>query len=148
MNTLCTLIVWAGMHYATPQWVEAQIPAKWWSTYEIHIVKYGTPITQVLKDIDPKTTGLIGFSAGGLDVLANYRQDYALVVLLDPSTRDKYSKVDFGPNTLMYYNPVNWGGTNLSISRVAEKVKASGGYAELQKKPHADILKNFFNTYL
>jgi len=62
-SALCTLIIWGGMYYATPDWMDKQIPEWMWSRYEIIIYPYGTPLTM---DYDPKTTGLIGFSAGGL----------------------------------------------------------------------------------
>jgi hypothetical protein len=83
MNSLlCTIIIWGGMHYATPKWMNQQIPEWMWGQYEIYIVPYGTPLSQIKKDIDPKTTGLIGFSAGGLDVLKNYSKDYAFIGLI------------------------------------------------------------------
>ena len=146
MNALCTLIIWGGMHYATPAWMEKQIPAWMWSRYEIHIAPYGTKLSSIA-NVDPKTTGLIGFSAGGLDVLRNYSQDYALVVLLDPSTRIDYAKTAYTTNTYMFYNQSNWGGTNKSMDEVANQINATGGKAVSMKLKHNEIPAYFFNHF-
>lgn len=147
INTLCTLIVWGGMHYATPEWMEKQIPQWMWGEYEIFIVPYGTPLKDVRQNIDPKTTGLIGFSAGGLDVLKNYSKDYAFIGLIDPSTRTNYAKVEYGPNTFMVYDADNWGSINQSLESVARQVIKTGGKAAEVKMDHSAIPKYFFETH-
>jgi len=146
MNALCTLIIWCGMHYATPAWMKKQIPAWMWSRYEIHIVPYGTKLSSIAY-INPKTTALIGFSAGGLDVLRNYSQDYALVVLLDPTTKIHYANTDYGDNTYMFYNQANWGRTNRSMVEVADQINATGGRAESINLPHNKIPAYFFSIF-
>jgi hypothetical protein len=134
------------MHYATPAWMKKQIPAWMWSRYEIHIVPYGTKLSSIA-DINPKTTALIGFSAGGLDVLRNYSQDYALVVLLDPTTKIHYASTDFSNNTYMFYNEANWGRTNRSMVEVADQINATGGRAESINLPHNKIPAYFFSIF-
>ncbi len=144
MNSICTIIIWGGMHYANPNWMDKQIPAWMWLRYEIIIYPYSTPLTM---DYDPKTTALIGFSAGGLDVLKNYKKEYAFIGLIDPSTREKFVTVNYGSNTHMLYNHNNWGGTNKSMRPVAEQINKTGGEAVYVNLPHKDIPKQFFNTY-
>ncbi len=148
MNSLlCTIVIWGGMHYATPEWMNKQVPKWMWSEYEIYIVPYGTPLSSVKKDIDPKTTGLIGFSAGGLDVLKNYNEDYAFIGLIDPSTTKAYTKVDYSSNTLMIYNDKNWGGINRSLKKVADQVNNTGGKSTSVNLGHSSIPKYFFEHY-
>ena len=148
MNSLlCTLIIWGGMHYATPKWMNQQIPDWMWGQYEIYIVPYGTPLSQIKKDIDPKTTGLIGFSAGGLDVLKNYNKDYAFIGLIDPSTKEVYTKVDYNSNTFMIYNDKNWGDINKSLKKVANQINNTGGKSTFVNLGHSSIPKYFFEYY-
>ena len=145
MNSiLCTLIIWGGMYYATPDWMDKQIPAWMWSRYEIIIYPYGTPLTM---DYDPKTTGLIGFSAGGIDVLKNYKKDYAFIGLIDPSTRVNFTTTDYSDNVIMIYNVSNWGGSNKSMKPVADQVNKCGGKAISLSMGHKNMPSYFFKTY-
>ena len=148
MNSLlCTIIVWGGMHYATPKWMNEQIPEWMWGEYEIFIAPYGTPLNKIKTDIDPKTTALIGFSAGGLDVLNNYKKDYAFVGLIDPSTRDRHAFVEYGPNTFMIYDISNWGDINKNLDNVAAQVIKTGGKVVELNMNHRDMPRYFFETH-
>jgi hypothetical protein len=148
MNSLlCTIIVWGGMYYATPKWMNEQIPEWMWGRYEIFIAPYGTPLNKIKTDIDPKTTALIGFSAGGIDVLNNYKKDYAFVGLIDPSTRDRHAFVEYGPNTFMIYDISNWGDINKNLDNVAAQVIKTGGKAVELNMNHRDMPKYFFETH-
>lgn len=135
------------MHYATPEWMERQLPDWMFDKYEVIIVPYGTPITDIKSQINPSTTAIIGFSAGGIDVLKNYNKNYAFVGLIDPSTRGSYVNTEYGKNTYMMYNPKNWGGANKSLSPVGKRVAATGGTSVLLNMKHSDIPKYFFETY-
>jgi hypothetical protein len=146
MNALCTIIIWGGMYYATPEWISKQIPEWMWSRYEIYIAPYGTKLSNIA-NVNPQTTALIGFSAGGMDVLKNYNQQYALCVLLDPSTRSKYTLIEYGPNTLMFYNAANWGSINKNLTSVANRINETGGNAVSLDLQHADIPKYFFDHF-
>ncbi len=146
MNALCTIIIWGGMYYATPEWISKQIPEWMWSRYEIYIAPYGTKLSTIA-NVNPQTTALIGFSAGGMDVLKNYSHEYALCVLLDPSTRSKYALVEYGPNTLMFYNAANWGSINKNLTAVANRINETGGNAVSLNLQHADIPKYFFDHF-
>ena len=143
---LCTIVIWCGMHYATPAWMKKQVPTWMWSRYEIFIVPYGTPLAVVDPDVDYQTTALVGFSAGGIDVLKNYDSRYAFVGLIDPSTRPSFLKGAYR-NTAIVYNPSVWGNTNKSLVPMAERIKATGGNAERVQLSHSDIPKYFFNKH-
>lgn len=147
INSLCTLIIWAGMYYATPQWMHEQIPDWMWGKYEIYIAPYGTSLSVIKSDIDPKTTGLIGFSAGGLDVLKNYKDEYAFIGLIDPSTRLLFVEKQYDSDVVMVYNYRNWGSTNKSMVPLANKINSCGGTAISLPMKHADIPSYFFKTY-
>lgn len=146
MNALCTIIIWGGMYYATPEWISKQIPQWMWSRYEIYIAPYGTKLSNIA-NVNPQTTALIGFSAGGMDVLKNYSHEYALCVLLDPSTRSKYALIEYGPNTLMFYNAENWGNMNKNLTSVANRINETGGNAVSLDFQHAEIPKYFFDHF-
>jgi hypothetical protein len=142
-----TLIIFCGMYYATPQWCQRQLPTHIKSTYKIYYLKWGTPITQV-PSIDYKSTALIGFSAGGLDVLKNYNEDWKFVGLIDPTCRDKYKNLNFTKNTYMIYNDKNWGGKNKSLKIIANRINFCGGLAKKLDMGHGSQYKYFFETYL
>ena len=135
------------MYYATPQWCERQLPDHVKSTYKIYYLKWGTPIAQV-PSIDYKSTALIGFSAGGLDVLKNYNEDWKFVGLIDPTCRDKYKNLNFTKNTYMIYNDKNWGGKNKSLKIIANRINFCGGLAKKLDMDHGSQYKYFFETYL
>jgi hypothetical protein len=147
MNPLiCTIIVWGGMHYATPKWMEKQIPDWMWSEYEILIAPYGTSLSVIDPTIDYETTALIGFSAGGIDVLKNYDSRYAFIGLIDPSTRPSFLNGTYD-NAAIVYNPSVWGTTNKSLRPMADRINATGGDAERVQLKHSDIPKYFFNKH-
>jgi hypothetical protein len=147
MFSIKTLIIFCGMYYATPQWCEKQLPHHIKEKYTIHYLKYGTSINQVTQPIDYKSTGIIGFSAGGLDVLKYYNQDWAFVGLIDPTCRDKYKTLNFTKNTYMIYNDKNWGGTNKSLKTIANRVNQCGGNVKKIDLDHQSHFKYFFETY-
>jgi hypothetical protein len=143
-----TLIIFCGMYYATPQWCKTQVPDRVKAQYQIYYLRWGTPITQVPHPIDYSTTALIGFSAGGLDVLKNYKGDWKLVGLIDPSCRERYASLRFTGNTRMIYNERNWGGTNSSMGLVARRINQCGGQATRLQLDHPSHFRRFFEMYL
>ena len=147
MTLIKTIIIWCGMYYATPQWMENQIPKHLRYQYEVHIVPYGTPLTKIKHKIDPKTTALIGFSAGGLDVCKNYSPDYAFIGLIDPSTKPSYNQLKYTSNVHMLYDVSNWGNINKNLPSAAKAITNGGGEAIHIDMGHSKIPKYFFQTY-
>jgi len=142
-----TLIIFCGMYYATPQWCQQQLPSHIKESYTIYYLKWGTTIDQVPKPIDYKSTAIIGFSAGGLDVLKYYNKDWGFVGLIDPTCREKYSTTEFSKNTYMIYYEPNWAGKNKSLKTIANRVNSCGGTARQVKISHENQYKYFFETY-
>ena len=147
MTLIKTIIIWCGMYYATPQWMEQQIPEHLRYKYEVHMVPYGTPLSSIKTKIDPKTTALIGFSAGGLDVFKNYNPDYAFIGLIDPSTNPRYNRLKYTNNIHMVYDVSNWGNINKNLSIAADAVTRGGGEAIHIDMGHSEIPKYFFAKY-
>jgi len=147
MYLIKTIIVWCGMYYATPKWMEQQIPPHFKSHYEVYMVPYGTPLSKIKPNIDPKTTALIGFSAGGLDVFKNYNPDYAFIGLIDPSTNPRYNQLKFSNNVHMLYDVSNWGNINKNLPKAADTINKCGGEAIHIDMEHSGIPKYFFIKY-
>jgi len=148
MTLIKTIIIWCGMYYATPQWMEQQIPEHLKSTrYELYIVPYGTPLSSIKTKIHPRTTALIGFSAGGLDVFKNYSPDYAFIGLIDPSTNPRYNQLKYTNNVHMLYDISNWGYINQNLSVAADAITRGGGEAIHIDMGHNEIPKYFFKVY-
>lgn len=148
MTLIKTIIIWCGMYYATPQWMEKQIPEHLKSTkYELYIVPYGTPLSNIKTKINPSITALIGFSAGGLDVFKYYSPDYAFIGLIDPSTSYRYNQLKYTNNVHMMYNISNWGNINKNLYVTADIVIKNGGEAIHLNMEHNKIPKYFFEIY-
>ena len=147
MALIKTIIIWCGMYYATPQWMDKQLPPHLKSKYEVYMVPYGTPLSSIKQNIDPRTTALIGFSAGGLDVFKNYSPDYAFIGLIDPSTDRRYNQLKYINNVHMIYNISNWGYINQNLPVAANAITRGGGEAIHTNMNHSEIPKHFFKTY-
>ena len=147
MTLIKTIIIWCGMYYATPQWMEQQLPSNFKTKYEVYMVPYGTPLPNIKQNIDPRTTALIGFSAGGLDVFKNYSPDYAFIGLIDPSTRTQYNQLKYTNNVHMLYDISNWGNINKNLPSAAKAITNGGGEAIHIDMGHSKIPKYFFQTY-
>ena len=147
MALIKTIIIWCGMYYATPQWMEKQLPPHFKAQYEVYMVPYGTPLNKIKHNIDPKTTALIGFSAGGLDVFKNYSPNYAFIGLIDPSTRAQYNQLKYTNNIHMLYDVSNWGNINKNLPNAAKTITNGGGEAIHIDMGHSEIPKYFFQIY-
>ncbi len=147
MTLIKTIIIWCGMYYATPQWMDKQLPSHFKAQYEVYMVPYGTPLHKIKHNIDPHTTALIGFSAGGLDVFKNYSPDYAFIGLIDPSTNPRYNQLKYHNNVHMLYDVSNWGNINKNLPSAAKAIANGGGEAIHIDMGHSEIPKYFFIKY-
>ena len=147
MTPIKTIIIWCGMYYVTPQWMNKQLPSYLKTQYEVYMVPYGTPLHKIKHNIDPRTTALIGFSAGGLDVFKNYSPDYAFIGLIDPSTKPHYNQLKYTNNVHMVYDVSNWGNINKNLPSAAKAVINGGGEAIHIDMGHSEIPKYFFIKY-
>jgi len=147
MTLIKTIIIWCGMYYATPQWMGKQLPPHFKAQYEVYMVPYGTPLTKIKHNIDPRTTALIGFSDGGIDVFKNYSPNYAFIGLIDPSTRAQYNQLKYTNNVHMLYDVSNWGNINKNLPNAAKAITNGGGEAIHIDMGHSEIPEYFFKTY-
>jgi len=147
MALIKTIIIWCGMYYATPQWMEQQIPNHVKINYELYIIPYGTSLSNIKQNIDPKSTALIGFSAGGLDVFKNYSSDYAFIGLIDPTTNPRYNHLKYTNNIHMLYDISNWGNINKNLPTTVKSIIKGGGEVIHIDMSHSEIPKYFFIKY-
>ena len=155
------IVVYGGISYATPNFMYDQLANSTAKdlllTNHCIFVPYNSTWNNVkdsLQQIQTKySTGeisLVGFSAGGLDVIENYTKDYKVVGLIDNSTNNAALKVNYGKNVIMVYNTKNWGGylkIKALLPKLATKIKQAGGIAEQVNLSHKKIPSYFFETY-
>lgn len=156
------IFVWGGMRYATPSWMMNQIPKKLFYTHIIFLIDYRVNWNEFKPLYDKfmkdkhlanyvNSQSIAGFSAGGYDVYDAYNQNYRVVGLIDPSTKQSYAKLPFSANTKMVYNDRNWGGyatIKKALPIVAKAINEKGGEAEQVNLSHKEIPKYFFSKYV
>jgi len=153
------IIIFGGMYYADPEWMYKQIPKEGLyknivviAPYTISLEKAKSIFEPAIKDYKIKSTSVMGFSAGGLQVQANYSPTWKTAGLIDPSTKSKYLELPFGSNVKMIYNNANWRGNLAGIgtaqTKIDPKIKDEGGYAEKVSITHENIPKYFFEKFL
>lgn len=153
------VIIFGGMYYATPEWMYKQIPKEGLyknivviAPYTMSLKKAKSIFEPALKEYKIKSTSVMGFSAGGLQVQANYDPTWKTAGLIDPSTRTQYLELPFSDNVKMVYNNANWGGNLASIgtiqTKLEPKIKNKGGYSQKVSIAHESIPKYFFEKFL
>jgi hypothetical protein len=153
------IYIFGGMDYATPTWMIEQMPKEILLNNIVIASGYHNSLDSVeeaLKRYMSKRllkkgkSSIIGFSAGGYNVLDNYNNNFKFVGLIDPSNRSKYNTLKFGSNTHMVYNKKNWGAYpsiqgNMDI--LASKIDDGGGLTERVSLQHSKIPSYFFNKF-
>jgi hypothetical protein len=100
--------------------------------------------------IDTANRSIVGFSAGGYNVLNNYNKNWRFVGLIDPSNKPNHQDLPFTTNTHMVYNESNWGSyptIKSQLPKLFSKVKSGGGDGERVSLQHDKIPAYFFNKY-
>ena len=153
------IYVFGGMYYATPTWMLEQMPKEIFLNNIVIASNYHNSFSSVddalkrymdRKLLKKGKSSVVGFSAGGLNVLDTYNRDFKFVGLIDPSNKSKYNSLNFGSNTYMVYNKNNWGAypsiqSNMDV--LASKINDGGGVATSVSLPHKDIPSFFFDKY-
>jgi hypothetical protein len=153
------VIIFGGMYYATPEWMYKQIPTEGFyknivviAPYTMSFEKAKVIYETALKAYTIKSTSVMGFSAGSLQVQNNYSPKWEIAGLIDPSTKSQYLELPFSDNVKMIYNNANWGGNLAPIGTVQAKldtiIKKKGGFAEKVNISHKSIPKYFFEKFL
>lgn len=156
------LLVFGGIPPYGGDWMKSQIPNAVFEKYVVVLPKYHnstydnvvTEYTALLdkKQITISDKSIFGFSGGALRAQENIsKENWAMVGLIDPSTRSAYLTLPFSAKVKMIYNAANWGGypsIKALLPQLAAKINAAGGYAESKIITHLDIPKYFFNKII
>jgi hypothetical protein len=153
------IYLFGGMDYATPTWMLEQMPKEILLNNIVIASSYHNSFDSVdealkrymsRKLLKKGKSSIMGFSAGGYNVLDKYNRNFKFVGLIDPSNKSKYNNLNFGSNTYMVYNKNNWGAYpsiqgNMDV--LASKIEDGGGLAESVSLQHSKIPSYFFNKF-
>ena len=158
-KTYNVIYVFGGMAYADKEWMKEQMSKSYFLNNIVVLSNYTDSFSNAKSelndfmsqnDITADKVSLIGFSAGGLNVLANYSKYYKFVGLIDPSNKPEHLNINFGKNAYMVYNQSNWGSypnIQANLPKLAKKVAAADGYANETSMSHKSIPKYFFENF-
>jgi hypothetical protein len=153
------VVVFGGISYATPTWIMNQVPKELLSKAIFVFAPYTMPYSTVAQNINDfvaknkilvKSTSVIGFSAGGLNVQRAYNKNFKFIGLIDPTTKKENLSTNYGNNVKMVYNDSNWGGypqVKAVLPTLADLVNKVGGGAEKVNLKHDKIPSYFFDKY-
>ena len=158
-NSFNILIVYGGTDYATPSWMLSQIPNSILLNNLIFFAPYTKSINETFSEyteyirnrgFEQKSLSLIGFSAGGVDVMSKYDQNYRFFGLIDPSVSSGDENKNYGSNTHLIYNNSNWGyypSIKALQPKLATKIANGGGSVESVRLSHSEIPKYFWDKF-
>jgi hypothetical protein len=153
------VIIFGGMYYANPEWMKQQVTDAFLEKSILLIIPYTKTYAEVLPDalekIDEngykvKGKALMGFSAGGYDVLQNYSDDFYFIGLIDPSVNSSGLDLPLDRKFNMMFNEQNWGSyPNIKSlqPQYSKKITSNGGTAIRTNLKHSDIPKEFFKEF-
>ena len=149
------LLVFGGLHYATPEWMYQQIPAHIKESKTVITKSYDSNIPQVIDElnkIDYNNLEVVGFSAGGLNVFKLAPKiEIDLLVLLDPTVPKNWSLDGFPSNSILFFNSDTWEDLPTIQERQRDLKEAmidKGMIVEKTDLIHKDFPKIFFETYM
>lgn len=155
-NSFNVIYVFGGINYATSEWMKAQMPQSYFLNNVVVIANY-TDSFKTVRDrlqefmtknnLKQKNVSVLGFSAGGINVLNGYSKDYKVIGLIDPSNKPEHTDISFGNNVYMIYNINNWGAyptIQKNMKRIAEAVNRGGSISSSIDMKHKDIPQYFF----
>ena len=163
------LILFGGINYATPQWMEDNTPDTIKEKYLVYYLPWNYAINHkdsllaVLDKLPARSFSFAGFSAGGksvFKVMDHYTSSGVLAnsingsrinkfILIDPSIyRDLVDSLDYR-NTVMTYGSSGMIGLYGDIyPTLDENIKKAGGEAEKQSKSHNWFVLYTLDKYL
>lgn len=156
-------IVFGGMDYATPEWMEKQVPDIYKSNKVFLFVDSYRTKTTLNEALTFKgknfpgynITSVSGFSLGGYQAWSAIANNYKFIGLIDPSTNDNnvttyitYKGINPPPsNIVMIYNINTWNSIPGIKANLKEVAPLMGPYAQSSKLSHGQIPEYFFKTY-
>ena len=152
-------IIFGGMYYANPSWVLEQVTPKMLDEAILVLIPYTESYSEIVpeakkeianKGYDISGISLMGFSAGGNDVLQNYSDDFYFIGLIDPSLTQSGLNLPIDNRWGMMFNDKNWGGypsIKSLFKPYADKINENDGFALGTNLKHEDIPKEFFKEF-
>tara|TARA_R110001583_G_scaffold57533_1_gene172140 strand:- start:20 stop:523 length:504 start_codon:yes stop_codon:yes gene_type:complete len=150
------LVVFGGINYATPEWMESQMPTDMINDNTI-IKSFDTNIDEVideLNELEYNDLQVVGFSAGGYNVFKLAKKvDIDFLGLIDPAIPTDWSLDGFpsGNNSILFFNNDNWGGYPGIKERqedLAEEMEDKGMKVVEEDLNHKDFPTVFFEIYI
>ncbi len=152
------LLIFGGIPPYGGDWMKNQIPDAIYEKYVVVLPKYhNSPFADVTteynaflekKEVKISDKSIFGFSGGGIRAQENISaENWTMVGLIDPSTRNSFLTLPLSDKIKMIYNAANWSGypaIRALLPQLASKVTAAGGYATASTLTHLDIPKYFF----
>ncbi len=154
------IVVYGGMHFATPAWMKKQIPDSILNRNIVVIVPYNDPWSRTIGTIKKATEGknigrtsLLGYSGGGymvLDVMQHLTPSF--IGLIDPSIHMRQLQFPVTKNFRML-----WGSPGMidifedngqRYTKMEKKIKDAGGVSQRSSDSnHGNYPKAFFRLY-
>ena len=98
------LVVFGGINYATPEWMDSQIPTHVIDNRTVIIKSYNTDVEEVIEELNElnyDNLEVVGFSAGGRNVFKLAKKiRIDLLGLVDPTVPRSWSLEGFPSNSL------------------------------------------------
>ena len=148
------LVVFGGIGYATPEWMESQMPTHMISDNTI-IKSFDTNIDEVideLNELEYNNLQVIGFSAGGRNVFKLAKtKNLDFIGLIDPTVPRSWSLEGFPTNSILFFNNNNWNSYPDIKERqleLKEEMLNNGMSVIEEELSHKDFPNKFFNNYM
>ena len=153
-STKKTIVIWGGISYATPKWMEKQIPKKIFDQYNVLILSYKKDLKSVKqwyfqkyqKDLRPNI--LMGFSRGGLQSEKELNGKYEMVCLLDPVLSGSLLNIRKHKNTIIIFNSWTWDHRySKKLMSYGKHICRNSGIWKIEEVDHKNFPTYFFKTF-
>ena len=149
------LVVFGGINYATPDWMNSQIPTNIKDNKTIIIKSYNTDIEEVIEELNElnyNNLEVVGFSAGGRNVFKLAKKvKIDLLGLIDPTVPRSWSLEGFPINSILFFNNDNWSYYPDIKERQLElkdSMLDNGMIVVEEELNHREFPKAFFEEYI
>jgi len=148
------LVVFGGLGYATPEWMESQMTPDIINDNTI-IKSFNSNIDEVIDELNKleyNNLQVVGFSAGGRNVfkLAKAKKPN-FIGLIDPTVPRSWSLEGFPQNSILFFNNNNWNSYPDIKERQLELKQGmlNNGMEVVEEELNHKLFPNkFFETYM
>jgi len=148
------LVVFGGINYATPEWMESQMPTDMINDNTI-IKSFDTNIDEVineLNELEYNNLQVVGFSAGGRNVFKLAKEKNPdFIGLIDPTVPRSWSLKGFPTNSILFFNNNNWNSYPDIKERqleLKEEMLNNGMSVIEEELSHKGFPNKFFENYM